>query len=492
MSYNPTNGSNTNTITDTQYLDVSNGNITEDLYFGGVWGFLTGTFDVAHPNLIINVSTADEFITALTTIETNGGGTINVAAGTYIFTSQLSIPSNTLVQGDGKNTTIMKFNKADTDGIKIKHKTNIVFRDLTWDGQNIGRTGITVWYASNVLFERIILKNWGNSSSSAGSGITFRYVSLGTIRFITSNNNQFHGISSKDHFCSSCTTVSDLINRYVSEADLLDGNSQPLYGVPFTEKCLIHSNVCNNSVAEYGIDWHGQDTEICGNQFTANADGAKFPDAQRLVIHNNIFENSPVYGLWFYNSYTVVDRLIEDICVFDNIIRNNAKGFRAQHGSQVHIRDNTWTGNTIDVEIGPGGATVTTCFGSYEETTLGITQDNFTCTDCEYIALATQTADSTYTITNNGPDDATNVVFTFTSGGATIDHLDIPAGASETHNSSVAIVNIPLISAASSVDVRIWMEAPLQTFTGHATVVSNQGDSNPANNEIYETINFDF
>lgn len=132
------------------------------------------------PGGVVNVHSFNDDISAAVSSLGDNGGSVYVPAGNYNLTSNISLPSNTTLFGDGASTVI-HINAAD-NGITNKnhnsqHDTNIVIRDLTviGDGSSTGGCcyGIRLRDISNAFVANVTVQNF----SLDGITLYYKHVS---------------------------------------------------------------------------------------------------------------------------------------------------------------------------------------------------------------------------------------------------------------------------------------------------------------------------
>jgi hypothetical protein len=143
----------------------------------------------AKPNLVINVPVGGDIPTAVATAIYAGGGTINLAAGTYNLTSSIPMASNITINGQGSSTIILS--PATPHGFPMIGNVedgigNIVLSNLVLDG-NIpkgaylpggggnpyGGAGLYLFASSNVI-QPVTLTN-----------VEIRHTSIGMLLGLT-------------------------------------------------------------------------------------------------------------------------------------------------------------------------------------------------------------------------------------------------------------------------------------------------------------------
>ena len=90
---------------------------------------------------------SNAFLSALQALTNAGGGTLRIPAGTYVLTQPLQLSPNTVLRGDGQNTTVLLFESPNIQAISFINThgvvaSNIEISDLTIASTQSGVMGI--------------------------------------------------------------------------------------------------------------------------------------------------------------------------------------------------------------------------------------------------------------------------------------------------------------------------------------------------------------
>jgi hypothetical protein len=154
--------------------------------------FTVLTYGQTIPDVLVNVrqfgvkgdgtNETQKIQNALNVLATKGGGTLYIPKGTYIINSiahsiGLTIPSNTIIKGDGIGLTILKRTDGDAKFsrlIGVTNASNITFENFTVDGNrdkqdihNEQQHNFFMDHATNIKFTGI------ESRNTVGDGIYF-------------------------------------------------------------------------------------------------------------------------------------------------------------------------------------------------------------------------------------------------------------------------------------------------------------------------------
>lgn len=360
----PANGTISNPAAEGYFVDLSRtGNPVRPLQRAG-GGFKEAAFLAALPQrlYIVDQLTVTAVQAALDAAEDDGGGIVQLPAGTIRAGKQINCPSNVLVQGAGMGQTII-----DADGwagtlFQAKHRGNIVLRDLTLHGSLSTQGNFLFWYTQNVLIERV------ESRYSKDANGRLRYSHQWTVRYCNLHHGQkLHGLGTKDYF-----PPDDIGNE--ADAIARAGNLGD-YGVLWSNDFAIYSVVANDN-GDHGLDLHGQDGEVAGCRLEGNVYGMKSPDTIN-VIHHDILVNGGLYGGRVYRSHAVAGRVPTGVYFYDMQIRNTTRGINVEDGAQIFIGYNEYSGNGNNVTI--SGGSMYTCPGTTEAGFAGVTVNSAMC-----------------------------------------------------------------------------------------------------------------
>lgn len=270
---------------------------------------------------------------ALDSIRPNGG-IVQLPACTLELNASLTLPSRLILQGAGQGETVLRATSglAGENMLRIHEGSQVIVRDLTLDGARNAERGLLVWYADNVLVERIEAMNM------AGSGIVFRYTSRITIRYIDSHDHQKnHGIGSKDCFGETL-------------ADCEGEAGEISVGTFWSQDYAIYSNKLHNN-GKYGLDSHASYGEVAGNLMLNNGYGSKFPNASYLWIHHNRIANNDSWGTHLYSTLQIPERYPKNIVFYQNEFVGNGEHplIASAPVTDVYLIRNTFRDNASEL-----------------------------------------------------------------------------------------------------------------------------------------------
>lgn len=228
-------------------------------------------------SVTVSGSTGADIQAAINSLPASGGF-VDIPAGTYSVTSDIVLNDNVYLRGAGIDQTILVSNSG-THVVYKKHGANMGVSDMTINANNNATRGIFFWYADNVYTDRVKVYD------STRNNIQYRYVSVGAIQNSETygagtSNGSGHGIVSDDNQSSDHTAAGALAE--------FNSDFQG-YGALWTNNVLIANNYAHDN-GDYGIDWHGDDSEIACNILEDNfTGGAKTQDADGLWFHHNTF-----------------------------------------------------------------------------------------------------------------------------------------------------------------------------------------------------------
>ena len=228
-------------------------------------------------SVTVSGNTGNDIEAAIASLPASGG-IVTIPAGIYTVTDDIVLRDGIFLRGTGIGQTMLISNGAD-NVVYRKHGENMGVFDLSIDCNDDATRGVFFWYADNVVTDRVEVYN------STRNGIQYRYVNRGTIQknesygHGTSNGNG-HGIVSDDNQSSDHTAAGALAEF---------NSDYQGYGSLWTNKVLIVDNSAYAN-GDYGIDWHGDDSEIACNTVEDNfTGGMKTQDADGLWLHHNTF-----------------------------------------------------------------------------------------------------------------------------------------------------------------------------------------------------------
>lgn len=234
-------------------------------------------------------------------------GRVTLPACTLEIDDTIDLPSNTILEGAGRDKTILKARDGfDENMVLIKGEENVIVRDMGVDGDGSADRGVFAWYSSNILMERLHVHHMDRS------GIQFRYTEKITIRYSESHDNrEFHGIVSKDCFDEDLSGCKDSA-----------GDVGP--GALWSQDYAIYSNRLYNN-GTYGLDSHASYGEVAGNLIYDNEYGTKFPDTSHVWIHRNRIEDNEKWGTYVYPTMKIEERYPHNVVFYENEFLGNGE-----------------------------------------------------------------------------------------------------------------------------------------------------------------------
>lgn len=312
----------------------------------------TGTFTL--------LSCTEEALRSLLSTVPSTGGTVQLPACTLIINNVLELPNNIILQGMGTSKTIITAGPNSIDQlIKLKDRHNIVVRDLTLDASGRYLQTLLIWYADNILLERLRVFH------SSRTAIEVRYINKLTVRYTqASDSGTYHGIVIKD--CMNETPIPTLAR---CEAQYNSASHQ--YGPLWSTDFLIYSNTVHNNV-DHGLDIHGISGEVAGNYSHNNMYGSKFMDSQDVHIHHNRFENNTSWGSHINISVNIPNHIPTSVFFYQNTFSGSSSDYPiriADPASNIRLAYNTYSTNaTNKLRITAASANVFICPDGQEAT----------------------------------------------------------------------------------------------------------------------------
>ena len=212
---------------------------------------------------------------ALTYANTIGGCKVFIPTGTYLCSSSLLIYKNTLLEGQGRTTSILKFTNSG-DGIQSTWTinssiaVNIVIRDLYIYGTNVSSTG-------------------GGFADVGGTFLELTNVKITGFKYgIILDQSEIVAINKCD--IESWTTAGVWL---VNGADHTVGANNN-----YTNRISISDCQFNNSATGYCIaDDGGSNHSYLNNNFNGSGTQIHAAGVYGLTIQNNEFEGASAYGI---------------------------------------------------------------------------------------------------------------------------------------------------------------------------------------------------
>ena len=272
-----------------------------------------GAFSGVAGDVVVSGCSESALDSALSATEQNGGGIVEIPACRIVVDDKLHVPDNTILRGSGAGTVLEAASGFSTHMLDIDGRENVVVQDMTLIGASATGKGIVIRRSTNVLVERVEIDSFGHSN------LTFRHSSRVTARYSRyANAKSYHGIDSKD--CGpGDPDVSDL-----QECQATAGNIGST-GSVFTSDYSVYSNLATGNGGQ-GFDIHASEGEFAGNRSIGNTYAGKFPDAWRILLHDNRFDGGK--GVKFYSTRSISGHDMREIVL---------------HRNQFDIDDGTYT-----------------------------------------------------------------------------------------------------------------------------------------------------
>ena len=299
-SNNPTNSSN--------FIDLYD-NTVKPLH--NDYGFSESAFD---NNVSTDIYTAAslsqaDITSAITAASNAGGGIVHLPAGTGTISTRIQIQNNVLIEGEGEGVTILKKTSGDTMIFEADDKHNFVIRDMTLDGNNTDRFCINVSRCESFLIERVTLQD-----TVSRSLFILDHSKDFTVRYCTFLNGGKHGIGLKD--CYEPEGTSEGTDAYCAA-----GYTAGTYGTQWSQMFNIYSNTFSDCNV-HGLNNHGKDAEVCGNEMLNNQNAGKMFDGRRIDFHHNYIHDN-THGIMFNFTLDVVDHKTGYVTVQCNRFSSN-------------------------------------------------------------------------------------------------------------------------------------------------------------------------
>jgi Periplasmic copper-binding protein (NosD) len=327
-----------------------------------------------------------------------GGGTVNIPAGTFTFTSQIVLKSGVALQGAGVDQTIlvMPARSVATNLLVGVNISNAAVRDLTIDGSvSTGLVyGIHIWNDTNVTVERVKTVNCSNGIKLDTQGTGF------TLRDFTSRGDDLP------------LYVSNHTDSVFQRFDLADSTSHCMY-VAANNHNLVFDDVKIVNPGKWGIQlWYDAGWETPSDNITLS--DFDIQGRAALVIGRG-YTNVTVSGLKITSTeyecvrlYDPHDVLIEDFtCAGGPCMLGTADSAAVPNAERVTLRNGTYSGTVLceanikitdlTIENVSTGATTTTTLASTTTTTQAPT----TTTTLAPTTTTTQAPTTTTTVKTN-------------------------------------------------------------------------------------------
>ena len=294
---------------------------------------------------IIRLADCDEgdLLSALTDLESQGGGILYLPACQFALTDAIEIPDNVIVQGAGVGRTWITAESTNLDNDLLIFgeyrntepfsANHLILRDLSLSSN---KNEIGIHTADNVLIERVEV--YGGLDKS---GVSIWRSHRVSVRHSTIRDNTTNGLTN---------------GRCLADPDM-DGPDEG-DDVSFTECTggyppgamenyrLTSNEIYGNTM---GIDAHASLGEIAGNSTRNNTHGAKMiVGADRLWVHHNDFSAVEKNGLKIHAEYSFMDASAapsQHVYYANRVHDNGAWGVQVSRAIEIYFLGNTFQNN---------------------------------------------------------------------------------------------------------------------------------------------------
>ncbi|MEZ4659902.1 MAG: right-handed parallel beta-helix repeat-containing protein [Caldilineaceae bacterium] len=283
-----------NPCADDEFLDLA-ANVCRKLdrpELGFDFGRFYGWLD---ENKVVN-SACDEKSFEAALAQAAGGGIVRLPACTLEI-GRINVPSQVVIEGAGIGQTILVGKGCDNPAprrvLLIQNQSDVVLRGVSLDAGGRNCVMLEIDHSTNVLIERLAIYNStevGLRFNNGARNITIRYTDI-------YNNGDLHGIGSKD-----CDTGA-----------ILAACPEAMW----TSSYSIHSNKLHDH-GDHGLNLHGINGEVAGNQSYNNHHSGKFYDAQCVWVHHNEFRNNQAWNIFIAPTLNIEARASHDVYFYKN------------------------------------------------------------------------------------------------------------------------------------------------------------------------------
>jgi len=256
------------------------------------------------PGLTVSVPPGGNIQAAIDSVAAAGGGTVNLASGTFTITSSIRLKANVILNGAGDpNTTItsttpMTIITTDQEGLANLTIQNLKIIGIANDSASIG-----IWIASlNAYFKNVKISNV-QVTNCGGIGVHIKRTDTASVLNCNLNNN-------------GCTVFYH--NIYVRESLYVTISGNKLTGSPngtglhvagvCSHLTITANTVTNNGIAGMNIQDSPdivfiQNNTVSGNgvnHITGHGDGISFTGTN-ATIESNITNNNYENGIHTWN-----------------------------------------------------------------------------------------------------------------------------------------------------------------------------------------------
>ncbi|MDN5286681.1 MAG: C-terminal target protein [Mucilaginibacter sp.] len=274
-------------------------------------------------SLVVTVPLGGNIQAAIDTVAASGGGTVNLASGTWTITAPIRLKANITLNGAGNLNTTIQSNTAmniittDKEGL-----SNLTVHNIKIIGISTDSTSAGIWIvAYSERFKNVRISNV-EVTNCGGMGVHIKRVDTSYVQNCNLYNNgktvHYHDIYVRE---STYSTVSDNI----------------LTGSPYGAGIHV-AGVCNHIT-------------ITGNTVTGNAiAGMLIQDSPDVIlIRNNTVSNNGVSHISAHGdgiSFTGTNAAIDS-----NTVNNNYEGGIHTWNGSGSVTNNHASGNSINYNI---------------------------------------------------------------------------------------------------------------------------------------------
>ncbi len=226
---------------------------------------------------------------ALTAVEANGGGTVNLPACEIAIDGQIEVPGNTMIQGAGIGRTILLPNEPWNGNriFNLSEVQHVIIRDLTVDalhipGTNPSTRGFLTRETDNLLIERV------EARRATLNPFDWEVSSNFTLRYSVAADSFTHGFATSD--CNPPSSETWSVDQCIDAMEAKYGDDLPLDWY-WIASHAIYSNLVADNVKS-GVNSHGVLAEIAGNRIVGNFQGSKFSRSRYFWVHHNRYESN--------------------------------------------------------------------------------------------------------------------------------------------------------------------------------------------------------
>lgn len=320
--------------------------------------------------LICDGTDDDEEIQAALTAA--AGGSVILLDGTYVTTSNLTVPANTLLKGQGKATIITPSGASITNGI-ILNGDNITLKDMKVSfvaGVGTGGSRPNVIYATGRTL--LLLENlWVVGDTTVGDdGSTQRQNGVYLVTCTESKivdgryednkrsgiflDNQSNENTLSDNTCEGNTSHGILVDycndTTISDNTCTSNGGSGIYVTDDDDGATVTGNICNANSAQGIFVEASYNVSVTGNRCADNTYSGiyVYDSCTELAITGNVCEGNGEIGI-YVNDTCQHNTITGNICT-----GNTEYGIGIVSSSDITVTGNTCKGNTengIDLAI---------------------------------------------------------------------------------------------------------------------------------------------